>query len=188
MPTLVIEAFGSPQTQGSTRAFVKGGKAIVTSDNTALAPWRDTVTWAARNALTRESAWVQAAGPVRVDTTFWLRRPASAPKTRDILPVTGKDVDKLLRSILDSLTNAGVWVDDSRVCAGEFAKRYAVGPHLPKIYIEGFHWPQPGVRVVVTTIDETGIQPLDAPTLENTSWQPRLSPTPPPSPTPTPAK
>lgn len=154
--SLLIEAYGNPETQGSSRAFVdKGGRAHVTSDNEKLRPWRDTVTWAARQALTRDPAWVQAAGPVRVDTAFWLRRPASAPKTRDILPVTGKDVDKMLRSIFDSLTNAGVWLDDNRVCSGEFTKRYAVGPHLAKIYRPDFHWPQPGVSVLITTIDPT---------------------------------
>jgi Holliday junction resolvase RusA-like endonuclease len=154
MVSLVIEAFGNPQTQGSARAYVKGGRAVVTSDNPNLASWRDTVAWAARAALTREPAWVQAAGPVRADVAFWLRRPVSAPKTRDILPVTGLDVDKMLRSIFDSLTNAGVWVDDNRACLGTYSKRYAVGPHLPKIYRPGFHWQQPGVSVVVSTIED----------------------------------
>lgn len=152
--TLQVEVYGIPESQGSTRTFVKGGKAVTTSDNVNLRPWRESVTWAARDALTRDPAWVQATGPVQVDTAFWLPRPLSAPKTRDVLPIRGKDVDKMLRAVFDSLTNAGVVVDDSLVCTGMFSKRYVVGPHLPKIYRPDFHRVAPGVTVVVTTMDE----------------------------------
>jgi Holliday junction resolvase RusA-like endonuclease len=100
------------------------------------------------------SEWVQATGPMRAEVSFWMPRPKSAPKTRDILPVTGKDADKMLRSIFDSLTNAGVWVDDSQVCAGAFTKRYVVGPHLPKIYVEHFHRVEPGVTVIIQEMEQ----------------------------------
>lgn len=152
-PVLRIEAFGVPETQGSTKAYVRGGRAVVTSDNEKLRPWRDSVTWAARDAV-QSRGWVQVAGPVRVEVAFWLPRPASKPKTRDVLPITGKDADKMLRSIYDSLTNAGVWVDDSQVCSGEFTKRYVVGPHLPKIYVQHFHRSEPGASIVVMTMDD----------------------------------
>jgi len=153
-PVLRIEVYGIPETQGSMRGFVRGGRAIVTSDNVKLRPWRESVTWAARDAL-GTSRWEQVTGPVRVETVFWLPRPKSAPKTRDVLPIRGKDADKMLRSIYDSLTNAGVWVDDAQVCAGVFTKRYVVGPHLPKIYVQHFHRLEPGVSIVVSTMDET---------------------------------
>jgi Holliday junction resolvase RusA-like endonuclease len=152
MSRLVIVAYGVPETQGSVKGYVRGGRAVLTSDNAKLRPWRDTVTWAARDAV-GAFGWQQVAGAVRVGVTFWLPRPTSAPKTRDVLPVHGKDADKLLRSILDSLTNAGVWVDDAQVCAGEFTKRYVVGPHLPKIYRPGFHSLAPGVTVTVEEME-----------------------------------
>jgi len=151
--TLRVEVFGIPESQGSMRAFVRGGRAIVTSSNENLRPWRESVTWAARDAMAG-SEWVQATGPMRAEVSFWMPRPKSAPRTRDILPVTGKDADKMLRSIFDSLTNAGVWVDDSQVCAGEFTKRYVVGPHLPKIYRPDFHRVEPGVTIRIEPMNE----------------------------------
>ena len=151
---LRVEVFGIPESQGSMRAFVRGGKAIVTSSNENLRPWRESVTWAARDAMA-DRGWAQATGPMRAEVSFWMPRPKSAPKTRDILPVTGKDADKMLRSIFDSLTNAGVWVDDSQVCAGSFTKRYVVGPHLPKIYVEHFHRVEPGVVIRIESMNET---------------------------------
>lgn len=153
MPLLTVEVFGIPESQGSVRGFVRGGRAILTSDNKALRPWREAVTWAARDAMASRE-WSRVTGPMRVEAAFWMPRPKSAPKTRDILPVRGKDVDKMLRSIFDSLTNAGVWVDDSQVCAGEFTKRYVVGPDLPKIYVEHFHRTAPGVVIRIESMNE----------------------------------
>jgi Holliday junction resolvase RusA-like endonuclease len=149
---LLVEAYGVPESQGSVRGFVRGGRAILTSDNAALRPWRETVTWAARDAMAG-SEWAQVAGPVRADYSFWIPRPKSYPKTRDVLPVKAKDVDKLLRSVNDSLTNAGVWVDDSQVCSGEFAKRYVVGPDLSKIYNPQIHRSEPGVVIRITEME-----------------------------------
>lgn len=152
MIPLRFEVFGDPQTQGSSRAFVRGGRAIVTSDSPNLRPWRDAVTWAARDAM-EASGWSMLTGPVFCSTDFYLPRPKSAPKTRDILPAKGKDVDKMVRSIYDSLTNAGVWRDDSQVVEARMGKRYAVGPDLPKIYVAGYHRVEPGVVIVVKEVE-----------------------------------
>lgn len=153
MASLVVEAYGPPKTQGSSRAFVtKGGKAVVTSDNKDLRPWRDTVAGAARDAMSARPDWVRTAAPIFLTVTFWLPRPQSAPRTRDILPAKGLDADKLVRSVCDSLTNAGVWVDDSQVVDLRVLKRYAVGPDLAKIYIPGWHRAAPGASIIVEEI------------------------------------
>lgn len=149
---LSFTAFGVPETQGSTRAFVQGGRAIQTSANPKLRPWRDTVLWAARDAMGTASGFERVIGPARCTITFWMPRPKSAPKTRDIMPAVGKDLDKLVRAVLDSLTNAGVWRDDSQVVSLHAEKRYSVGPELAKIYEPGWHMPTPGAHIVVFAI------------------------------------
>lgn len=145
-----IDVVGVPETQGSARAFVRGGRAVVTSANQKLRPWRDLVTAAAVEA--KPEWWIPIDGPAVVEIEFFLPRPQTAPKTKDVLPFRGKDVDKLVRSILDSLTNAAVIVDDSRVVRLVASKRYAVGPHLAKIYTPGYDRAEPGCRIAVRTL------------------------------------
>jgi len=147
--SITIEAYGTPQPQGSAKAFVSGGRAIVTSANAALRPWRDTVALAARDALGARPDWERSSAPIFLTVSFWMPRPKSAPKTRDIFPVKGVDLDKLIRAVGDSLTNAGVWVDDSQVVDIRALERYVVGPDLPKIYIPGWHRTAPGASIIV---------------------------------------
>lgn len=131
------------------KGYVRGGRAVLTSDNSKLRPWRDAVTWAARDALGVHREWVRDAGPMECDVTFWLPRPKSAPRTRDILPTKGLDGDKLQRGVFDALTNAGAWVDDSQVVLGIWRKFYCVGPELPKIYDAEVHRAEPGATIIV---------------------------------------
>jgi Holliday junction resolvase RusA-like endonuclease len=46
------------------------------------------------------------------------------------------DLDKLLRSTLDGLTDAGVWRDDSQVVSISAAKVYAKNGDTPGVIIE----------------------------------------------------
>lgn len=145
-----FDVYGIPESQGSARAFVRGGKAVVTSANDKLRPWRDLVTASAVAA--KGDGWAPFDKAVTLEVTFYLPRPKSAPKTRDILPVTGKDLDKMLRAVGDSLTNAAVVVDDSRITTIVTHKAYAVGPHL-KFYDPRIHRAEPGAHVLVTGDD-----------------------------------
>lgn len=133
---------------------MQGGRAVVTSDNSKLRPWRDTVSWAARDALAKHSERPKfpLTGAVLVTLGFWLHRPLSAPKTRDVLPISIPDLDKLIRAVGDSLTNAGVIRDDSLITDLLCQKRYAVGPHLAKIYEADFHRTEPCVTVLVVAL------------------------------------
>jgi Holliday junction resolvase RusA-like endonuclease len=54
-------------------------------------------------------------GPLSVEVTFTVRKPASAPKRRTTWPAKRPDLDKLLRSTFDGLGTAGAWGDDSQV-------------------------------------------------------------------------
>jgi Holliday junction resolvase RusA-like endonuclease len=74
-------------------------------------------------------------GPISVCLTFYFERPKShhftgarATLLRPLAPVlhTGKpDADNLAKAILDAMTIAGWWVDDSRVANLFVQKRYA---------------------------------------------------------------
>lgn len=131
--TLRITIPGTPITQGSMKAFARGGRAVVTHDKgPALNHWRSRVTLEARRAWGRQAA---LDGPVAVTLLFRLERPAghygtgrNAGKLKPsapALPHVKPDLDKLIRAILDALTQARVWADDSRVCRLTTEKVYA---------------------------------------------------------------
>lgn len=127
-----------PRPQGSKRGFINkstGKVALVESGGEPLRSWREAVKSAALDNLPK--GHVPYDGPVRVYVTFYLPRPQSHYRTgrnaellRDNAPKRPKskpDLDKLIRSSLDSLTAAGVFVDDSRVVTIIAGKHYCGG-------------------------------------------------------------
>lgn len=142
--TLTFTAFGTPVPQGSTRAFVANGRAVTTSANSNLRPWRDTMASAARLAM-QEAAQEPLCGPVMVCATFTLPRPKSRPQ-RDVWPDRRPDGDKLLRGLLDALTGP-VLKDDAQVCRIRVDKRYVGDPAA---------LPEPGVQVLVKPLAAAG--------------------------------
>lgn len=129
---LTVEVAGDPQPQGSTTTYVRGGKAHTTSANKQLRPWRDVVTWNARQALAGSRPFE---GPVRLVVAFSLLRPAGHFGRRGLLPSAPprpmgarKDLDKLVRAIGDALTDAGVWRDDGQVVEIRATKDYDERP------------------------------------------------------------
>lgn len=109
---------GTPAPQGSKR-HVGGGRMIESSK--AVGPWRSAVAWQTAAAITGGLDV-----PVEVDLDFYLPRPKSAPKSR-IWPDRKPDLDKLIRSTLDGLVEAGALADDARVQSVRAQKLYA-GP------------------------------------------------------------
>lgn len=107
-----FEVHGKPQPQGSAKAFIPKGwnRAVITSDNKTLKPWRQDVSQVALQAMRGNPP---AESPVRVSVIFRFARPKSV-KASVAYKTTKPDVDKLLRSVLDSMTGI-VFRDDSQV-------------------------------------------------------------------------
>lgn len=135
---------GVPQPQGSKRSFrhIHTKKMVVVEDNVKLAPWRETVTYLARNAVVRHGDWLPLEEPVAVGLRFYLPRPATVSRKQRPLPMVKPDIDKLTRAILDSMTAARVYADDARV----------VELHVHKLYADDR---QPGVWVTVEVAENT---------------------------------
>jgi Holliday junction resolvase RusA-like endonuclease len=100
-------------------------------------PWRQDVRARAIEAI-EATDWQAPAGPVFVTLTFYLQRPkghygsgrnaGTLRPTAPESPAVKPDLDKLIRSTMDALTEAGVVRDDAQVVELAARKRYAVGP------------------------------------------------------------
>lgn len=149
-PTHVsFETLGIPVPQGSKRAFIQRGRALMVESNAdRLALWRNDVVASARRA--RKSLAV-ITGPVFVEMVFTFPRPKShfgtganahvlkrsAPHHHVITP----DLDKLVRAVGDALTIAKVIDDDKQIVSTHASKHWRCGYQLP------------GVIVTVTRVD-----------------------------------
>jgi crossover junction endodeoxyribonuclease RusA len=127
---MIFTVNGTPAAQGSKRAFVIGGKAVMVDADKKLKPWRQAVTDAAAAARGDDPLFM---GPVRVRVRFVFPRPKShygtgrnAEVLKNSAPAyvaTRPDVDKLLRAVFDALTGV-VFKDDSQVAVAESVKAY----------------------------------------------------------------
>lgn len=151
MRLLKFTAHGEPISQGSVKAFAVGGRARIVSKSNDLTAWRETVRHAASLAMGED--WEMQMGAAFVKLRFYLPRPSGAPKTIDTYPITGRDLDKLDRAVLDAITNAGAWKDDNRVVDLDTRKRYCVTPDLARIYNPKKHRLTPRVEVEVRWLD-----------------------------------
>lgn len=112
MKELRFMVAGSPVPQGSKSARVYNGRAIMFEANKKLPAWRTAVAEAARLAMYEQDQWVEPfEKPVKVVITFFMPKPAK-PKWAKY-PGSKPDLDKLIRSVLDSLTAGKIWTDDS---------------------------------------------------------------------------
>jgi Holliday junction resolvase RusA-like endonuclease len=119
---LAFDVFGEAAPQGSKKAYVVKGRAVLVESSSKVKPWRASVAASAHEAA-HSSGWLKTDGPVAVEVTFWLKRPASVKRP---LPERKPDIDKLLRGVLDGISDSGaVWADDARVVDVTARKRYA---------------------------------------------------------------
>lgn len=137
---------GVPRPQGSKRIV---GRNLIDSNRDVLVPWRNHVAYVARTSL--EGAWEATGEPVRVSLSFQMPRPAKHFDSRGNLrsgspPLWHNhtpDLDKLVRAVLDGLTDGGAWDDDKHVVDLHAERRWASGG-------------KPGVRVAMHHIVGAG--------------------------------
>lgn len=126
---------GEPRPQGSKTPVRRGNKIVLIEAQKQLPAWREHMTRMLQlKQLEHETAFVSA---VNVALTFWLPRPKSVKRQ---YPTGTYDIDKLTRAVLDSITKAGVWRDDSDVVDLTVRKTYA-----------DLH--EPGVLISITPFD-----------------------------------
>lgn len=133
---LVITVYGTPAPQGSKKHV---GNGVMVESSKKVKPWREAVKWAAIDATGAGEVFGDVApmliGPVYISLTFRFARPKfhfrtgkNAHLLRDNAPVfpSGRpDLDKLVRSTLDALGEAGVFKDDAQVVLLGAMKTYA---------------------------------------------------------------
>ena len=109
-------ALGKPKTQGSTCAMIhrRTGTPMVRQEaETELKRWRKSITVAARTSPKRPEKPIQ--GGVRVEARFHILKPKSNTDAMASTRNTTGDLDKLLRALLDGISDAGWWNDDAQV-------------------------------------------------------------------------
>jgi len=117
-----------PRPQGSKkyvgqRTTAAGNKIpLIIEASPGLPVWRKAVSDAVKQAMIDSGDLSKFEGAVKVEAVFYLTR---KPSVKRALPTVPPDVDKLARSLLDSLK--GVWDDDSQVVRLEVSKKYATG-------------------------------------------------------------
>lgn len=129
MTIIAFNIIGNPVTQGSKSAFMAGGRAYLREAGGAKhKDWRYAVADEARRWM-EQSGDGLFIGPVIVRLRFTMIRPASHPKKRRTWPIGARsgDVDKLARSVLDSLTGTLI-VDDAQVVGLSVTKDYGDPP------------------------------------------------------------
>ena len=118
MYDLTIDVSGEPASQGS-HSVINGR--IVQVNSSKHKKWRNAVVFAALDLIGDD--WTPIDEPVELTVIFYLPRPKSV-LTRTF-PAVMPDLDKLVRAVGDSLTNAGIIIDDSRIITITAHKLYA---------------------------------------------------------------
>lgn len=144
MLLLSISVPGKPQGAKRHRAARRGSRVVTFHDadhldaeerirRVAAHAWHGSTHPADRPPLDR---------PVAIEITTWHARPARMRRRKDAgswpVPYTGKpDADNVAKLVMDALTKAGVWTDDTRVADLVVRRRYlALGADCLPIGVE----------------------------------------------------
>lgn len=99
---------GKAAPQGSKKAFVINGRAILVDASEGNKPWRKKV----METLMADPDLIKFKGGVNVALTFHMEK---AKSNKTTLMTQKPDIDKLARSVLDAMTDAELIEDDSKV-------------------------------------------------------------------------
>jgi Holliday junction resolvase RusA-like endonuclease len=151
VPRVSLSVAGTPVPQGSKKAWYNprlGAVQMYEDAGVRHKTWRALVTGEARQAMSDAGYVEPFTEPVSVLISFRFARPLNqygtgrnARVVKDasrLHPDKPPDIDKLTRSILDSLTQV-VWIDDGQVIALTARKQYV------------HRWEEDGVDIVVGT-------------------------------------
>jgi len=107
----MIQVFvpGIPQPQGSKNAYIRGNRAVLVEANKKLPNWRKQL---AEKLETANVSCQPLEGAVTLEVIFLMPKAKSNKKD---YPHQKPDLDKLLRAVNDSATDAGIINDDSQV-------------------------------------------------------------------------
>lgn len=128
MTVVEFKVEGTPVPQPRPRISMRGGfaRAYTPSDHPVVA-YRRHIVAAAKQARAKFGD-----ADVAVEVRFVFRRPKSHLTAKgyvkaDAIPRPRPDIDNLIKSVMDSLTDAGAWHDDVQVMRVRASKRYTKG-------------------------------------------------------------
>jgi crossover junction endodeoxyribonuclease RusA len=116
---VAAEGRWEPAPQGSKKSV---GRGRMIESSKYLKPWREKVIEASAKVLADQCDGVTFDGSLSVDLVFHMHRGKSV---RRPWPCVAPDLDKLVRGVLDGLTQGGLIADDSRVTVLSAGKLYA---------------------------------------------------------------
>lgn len=129
-----FRVLGIPKAQPRARAFARkmGGKFVARVYDAGTAEsWKSMVVTCG-NAVRPQ---VPLEGPLRVDITFLMPRPARLRKKKSppgrIWFASKPDRDNLDKAVLDAMTQTGWWIDDAQVVSGMVQKVYCAVDEAP---------------------------------------------------------
>lgn len=116
MKTVTI--YGEPKAQPRPRATARGGFARVYNP-TSADHWKDAIVYHAKDQ------GEPFLGPVSLEIRFDMPRPKHLRGTEQRPHTVKPDIDNLVKAVMDALTKAGWWIDDSKVWELKTSKQYA---------------------------------------------------------------
>jgi len=129
---MLIRVYGDPKPQGSKNTSVRNGRVYLYEASKALPEWRETCVMAFR-AAALHSDKKQFLGPVSVTMTFFMKQAKS--NKRDY-PNMAPDLDKLCRSVGDSLEISGLLSNDAQIVVLLAYKKFSETPEDSGVEVE----------------------------------------------------